>query len=238
MHHRIEQALRISLIVGAPSTVILFIWADLLTTVLYHAPEAGKLLQMIAPIFILHYFEGPLHAVLLGIGKAKTTMVNFIVSTLIKIGCIILFGTKLGIAGVILGINIGICLLTLFNFYSVSRSLGLYVNTRILVKVGCCTLFMAVCGYFSLLYMQQCAYPILLTIAVTISLSLLEYLTGLFTMNLIKKKRSPQSSPPAPHHAEVKMQNSSSSWHPYTNNGWSGLPSCPTTISFLVIHSP
>ncbi|MCQ6557341.1 stage V sporulation protein B [Paenibacillus mendelii] len=187
IHHRIEQALRISLIVGAPSTVILFIWADPLTTVLYHAPEAGKLLRMIAPIFILHYFEGPLHAVLLGLGKAKTTMVNFIVSTLIKIGCIILFGTKLGIAGVILGINIGICLLTLFNFYSVSRSIGLYVNTRILVKVGFCTLFMAISGHYSLLYMQQSAYPLLLTLTVTISLSLLVYLAGLFATSLIKK---------------------------------------------------
>ncbi|UVI33046.1 stage V sporulation protein B [Paenibacillus spongiae] len=188
IHHRVEQALRISLLVGAPSTVILFVWADPLTTMLYQAPEAGKLLRLIAPIFILHYFEGPLHAVLLGIGKAKTTMVNFILSTLIKIGCIVLFGTKLGIVGVIMGINIGISLLTLFNFYSVSRSIGLSIEIRMIMKVALCSLLMAVSGHYAWLYLHgYAAIPYLFAIAGSIALSLLVYLAGLLWTDAMNK---------------------------------------------------
>src|SRR4051794_10452137 len=99
IHHRLDGAMRIALMIGAPCTVILYAWAIPLTTVIYQTPEAGKFLKLLAPIFILQYFESPLHGVLLGLGKVKTVMRNFIASTLFKAAAIFILGMKMGMHG-------------------------------------------------------------------------------------------------------------------------------------------
>ena len=74
----------LGLLIGAPATVILFEWATPLTTLVYNAPEAGLLLKILAPMFFLHYFDAPLHAILLGLGRAKATLWNYVVATIFK----------------------------------------------------------------------------------------------------------------------------------------------------------
>src|SRR5690606_3750076 len=61
IHERMNQAMSLGLLIGAPATVILFVWATPLTTLIYNAPEAGMLLKILAPMFFLHYFDAPLH---------------------------------------------------------------------------------------------------------------------------------------------------------------------------------
>lgn len=64
IHRRIYQAIRIALLFGAPSTVLMYVFAVPLTKVIYQAPEAGVFLQILAPFFLLLYFQGPLQATL------------------------------------------------------------------------------------------------------------------------------------------------------------------------------
>ncbi|MDF2724478.1 MAG: stage sporulation protein [Paenibacillus sp.] len=159
VHRRLNQAMRIALLVGAPATVVLYIWAVPLTTLLYHAPEAGPLLQLLAPVFFLHYFEAPLHAVLLGLGKASTAMWNFVAMVIMKAAAIYFLGAQFGITGVVLGMNFGFCFITLLNFFSLSSLIGFYVDLRQLLKAAASIAVMAVAGKYVYAYMLHAGLP-------------------------------------------------------------------------------
>ncbi|WP_369345669.1 stage V sporulation protein B [Caldalkalibacillus mannanilyticus] len=84
IHRRIYQAIRIALLFGAPSTVLMYVFAVPLTKVIYQAPEAGVFLQILAPFFLLLYFQGPLQATLQGLDKANAAMMNTLSGMLSK----------------------------------------------------------------------------------------------------------------------------------------------------------
>ncbi|HZG85034.1 stage V sporulation protein B [Paenibacillus sp.] len=146
MHERMEQAMRVALLVGAPSTVVLFEWATPLTTLIYQSPDAGPLLKILAPLFFFHYFDAPLHAILLGLGRANAAMWNYIVATAFKALAVFVFGSEFGIQGIAYGLGFGIVLLTVLNFMTISTVIGFYVDIRKYVKVGICMIIMAICG--------------------------------------------------------------------------------------------
>ncbi|ULL16223.1 stage V sporulation protein B [Paenibacillus sp. H1-7] len=186
IHERIDQAIGLAFMIGAPCTIILYMWAVPLTTVLYHSPEAGKLLMLLAPFFLLHYFEDPLHAVLLGIGKVKTVMWNFIMSTLLQAVAMFIFGSEWGIYGVATGINFGICIITMLNFLAISTYIGFSVDVRRYLKIILCLLAMAVCGQAAYTYMSQAGFGQSWVVAVSIAVSLCVYSFSLMATQSVK----------------------------------------------------
>ncbi|MFD1953010.1 stage V sporulation protein B [Paenibacillus thailandensis] len=190
MHERMNQALGLGLLIGAPATVILYVWATPLTTLVYGAPEAGLLLQILAPMFFLHYFDAPLHAVLLGLGRASSALWNFVVSTAFKAVSIFVFGSQFGIVGVAYGIGIGIVLQTVLNFFSISGSIGFYWNIQPCVKVVLCMILMALCGRVSFDYLTGQGLPLLWSAAVSIAVSLLLYFTALMLSDTLNGKNA------------------------------------------------
>ncbi|MFB9326182.1 stage V sporulation protein B [Paenibacillus aurantiacus] len=179
MHERMDQAMRLGLAIGAPATVILFIWATPLTTLIYSAPEAGRLLQILAPMFFLHYFDAPLHAILLGLGRANASLWNYIIATIFKIIAIFVLGSELGIVGVAYGMGIGMVLLTVLNFFSISSSIGFYWTVRPYVQVSLSMIVMALCGLISYRHLEAMGLPMLWTVIGSASFSLLVYLVCL-----------------------------------------------------------
>jgi stage V sporulation protein B len=186
MHRRMNQAIRIALFVGAPSTVILYFWAVPLTTVIFHSPDAGALLKILAPIFFLYYFESPLYAILLGLGKAATVMWNLIIANLFEVVAIIILGSKFGIHGVALGLDFGILLLTLLNFSSISSIIGFYVDMRNVIKAAFCVSVMAVCGTAAFSFLEHSGYGLSWDLLGAIGLSLLVYIITLKLTNVLK----------------------------------------------------
>jgi stage V sporulation protein B len=185
MHRRIDQAIRIGLIVGTPCTVIFCMWATPLTTVIY-APDAGPYLRLLAPIFFLHYFESPLHAVLLGLGRAGTAMWNFLMTTLLKVIAIFILGTEYGMSGVVLGLNFGICLITLLNFFSISGIVGFYLDFRNVIKVGISTIVMGLAGQNMFWFMQTHDVSMLWTLIAAVTVCLLVYSIALLLTGAIR----------------------------------------------------
>lgn len=188
IQQRMDQAMRIALIVGAPSTVILYVWATPLTTMLYGAPEAGPMLKLLAPIFFLYYFEVPLHAVLLGLGKASAAMWNFILTTVFRAAAIFLLGSKFGITGVILGYNFGICFLTFLNFFSISSFIGFYLDFRRIVKVFICMAVMTVSGQLAFDYLESYSFHLIWSVLGSIGLALFAFVLSLLATNTINRK--------------------------------------------------
>ncbi|MEF3303444.1 stage V sporulation protein B [Paenibacillus sp. GYB003] len=183
VHRRMDQAMRIALFVGAPATVILYIWATPLTTLLYNAPEAGPLLRLLAPIFFLHYFEAPLHAVLLGLGRAGTTMWNYVAMVIMKAAAIYFLGSQFGLTGVVLGMNFGICFITMLNFFSISSLIGFYLDLRRIVKVAICMAAMAFAGNYAYAYAHHLGMPELWGTPASIGIAVCVFLAALLLTN-------------------------------------------------------
>ncbi|NBD27908.1 stage V sporulation protein B [Paenibacillus glycinis] len=179
MHERMNQALRLGLLIGAPATVILFVWATPLTTLIYGSPDAGLLLKILAPMFFLHYFDAPLHAILLGLGRASATLWNYVVATAFKAVSIFVFGSQFGIVGVAFAIGIGIVIQTLLNFFSISGSIGIYLSIQPYVKVGVCMSVMALGGRTAFDYLTVRGLPPLWSVIVSIAAALLLYFAAL-----------------------------------------------------------
>ncbi|MBE9914744.1 stage V sporulation protein B [Paenibacillus donghaensis] len=160
MHKHMDMALRIALLAGLPCTVILYLWAEPLTGMIYHAPEAGALLKIVAPLFFFFYFEAPLQAILLGLGKASTVMWNHIMTNIFEVSMIFVLGSNFGTKGVALGFGLGMVLATVLNFFSVASTIGIYFDFRIFFKVGAGVVVMTFCGlgahsFFTRMHMGQ-----------------------------------------------------------------------------------
>ncbi|MDF2922266.1 MAG: stage sporulation protein [Paenibacillaceae bacterium] len=175
MHERMDQAMRLGLWIGAPATVILFIWATPLTSLIFQAPEAGLLLKILAPMFFLHYFDAPLHAILIGLGRAKITLRNHLVTTLFKIAAILFLGSEFGIIGVAFGLGMAIVVQTLLNFFAISGTIGFYCDIRLYVKVSLSMFIMALSGQWAYGYLNDMHLPMLWSVLGSAGFSLLVY---------------------------------------------------------------
>lgn len=189
MHQRMDQAMRLGLIIGAPATVILYIWAAPLTTLIYNAPEAGILLKILAPLFFFHYFDAPLHAILLGLGRASSAMWNYVITTIFKIGAIYVLGSQFGITGIAFALGISIVLITLLNFSSISSIIGFYWDIRPYFKVTFSMIIMALSGQWAVWYLGGYHLPLLWSTLGSIGFSLLAYFLTLSAVNAWSRRR-------------------------------------------------
>ncbi len=148
IHERVYQAIRIALIVGMPSTVILTIFAEPLMTVIYHASEAAVLLQVLAPFFLFHYFHAPLQSTLVGLGYAKAAMYNNLIARCTSLLLIypLCSNPKLGIMGVVLAMSVGVVLETFLHFFSQVKLIGYRLNTIEMLKIVIAGLLMGYLG--------------------------------------------------------------------------------------------
>jgi stage V sporulation protein B len=194
MHERMEQSMRIALFVGAPATAILYVWAVPLTALMYHAPEAGELVKILAPVFFLYYFEIPLHAILLGLGRAATAMWNYLIANVFEAAAIFIFGSHLGIQGVAVGLGFGICLLTLLNFMSVAATIGCYFDVRHWIKVSVSSAAMVICGSSAFAYMRNAGFSLLWAVLTAFAVSLPIYVMALLATGALKRSELRQLS--------------------------------------------
>jgi len=144
---RLNQAIGAALIVGAPSTILLYLNAQELMTVIYHAPAAAPFLKLISPFFLLNYLQTPLQSVLVGMGQAKTAMFNNIIAkcTAVTIIYPLASNPKLGINGVILAISIGVILETILHYSSVVKLINFALDIPTIIKILVAGIAM---GYF------------------------------------------------------------------------------------------
>jgi stage V sporulation protein B len=189
MHERMDQAMRLGLMIGAPATVILFVWATPITTLIYNAPEAGPLLKILAPMFFLHYFDAPMHAILLGLGRANASLWNYVFTTVLKIIAIFVLGGEFGIIGVAFGLGIGIVIITMLNFFSISNAIGFYWDIRPYIRVCISMMIMVLCGQWTIVYVNGMDLPMVWEVLGSIGFSLLIYFSALSLTNTWSRKR-------------------------------------------------
>ncbi|HBV87377.1 MAG TPA: stage V sporulation protein B [Desulfosporosinus sp.] len=191
INRRLNQAIGVALIVGAPSTILLYLYAHELMTVIYHAPTAASLLKLIAPFFLLNYLHSPLQAVLVGMGYAKTGMINNIIARCLTVALIYPLASNplLGINGVIIAISIGVILETILHYSSVVKLIRFTLDIPNIIKILAAGIVMGFFGRMLFIYLSYSA-PKLgtgLTLLIGILLSVVGYVLLLGFLKVIRR---------------------------------------------------
>lgn len=159
VNRRVSQAVKISLLIGVPSSVILFVFADQLLTVVYKAPEAAILLKITAPFFLLQYFHSPMQSSLIGLGHATVAMLNNIIPKCISLAAIypLAVSLNLGIHGVAIASCFAVVLETVMHYIALYKYIGAcfqLVNTAKTLAIGIITALFSKFTYDTLMLYQ------------------------------------------------------------------------------------
>ena len=189
---RLNQAIAVALIVGTPSTILLYLYAQELMMVIYHAPTAAPLLKLITPFFLLNYLQSPLQAVLIGMGQAKTAMINNIISRCIAVALIYPLASNplLGIKGVILAMSIGVILETSLHYASVARLIGFVLDIPNITKILIAGMAMGYIGRVLFVYLNDFAASlgVALILLIGIIFSVFVYVLLLVFLRVIRHR--------------------------------------------------
>ncbi len=187
VEHRLNQAIRLCLIVGAPCAVLMFVLAEPFSLLLYNEPGVAQMMKILAPFAIFLYLQGPLAAVLQGLDRAKESMHNSIFGTIIKTALIFLLASqpRLGISGVALAINCGVIIVTVLHFLTILRYVPFTLHLREWTKLG-----VAVTGMGAIIHWIYTFHdaPLLPRLLTALTAGGLVYLASLLFLSLIKKE--------------------------------------------------
>lgn len=121
---KIKQGILFSIIIGIPSTLLFMIIPDIPLKLVYNTNEGIEYMKIMAPIFLLHYFQAPLSSSLQAMGKAKDSMFGTILGVSVKlitliIGC----NLKIGMWGLVTSTCANIIVVTIYDYSKVIRAL-------------------------------------------------------------------------------------------------------------------
>lgn len=119
---KIKQVFAISLIIGIFYTVIVMLKKELIMNLIYNTKEGIKYINILAPVFILLYLEGPINSILQSLNKPKTILITSIIGIIIKyLLMIILSYLKYGIYSFIIPMLINIIIVVLLNLIKLKK---------------------------------------------------------------------------------------------------------------------
>ncbi|KPC77789.1 stage V sporulation protein B [Thermoactinomyces vulgaris] len=135
--HRLQQAVRLNMIVALPSALLMYMLAEPLSILLYRQTDVARLIQIMAPFTVLHAMQGPFASVLQGLDNAKAPMRNSIIGAVVKTILIFALASQpeLGIDGVALAINCGIVIVTTLHFIDILKVISFRLPLKDLGKL-------------------------------------------------------------------------------------------------------
>lgn len=137
VHHRCEEAFRITLLAGLPSSLILMLLSEDLCGLIFGYPEAGAILKILAIGGPFLYLQQTSTGILQGLGEATRPLNNMVISSVLKItGIYYLTGlNNLGIRGTAAAMVAGYFLMAFMNLRDIRRLTQLKPNwSQILLK--------------------------------------------------------------------------------------------------------
>lgn len=121
---KIRQGILFSIIIGIPSTLLFIIIPDIPLKLVYNTNEGIEYMKIMAPIFLLHYFQAPLSSSLQAMGKAKDSMFGTILGVSIKlITLVITCNLRIGMWGLVTSTCANIIIVTIYDYSKVKKAL-------------------------------------------------------------------------------------------------------------------
>ncbi|PLT33433.1 polysaccharide biosynthesis protein [Bacillus sp. V5-8f] len=129
LRHLLQQSMSFTMIYGIPSVLAIYIFAEPLTSTFFHSTAAAFYLKLLWPYFLFHFFVIPMQAYLIGLGLVKDTFIHSVWAHIVSFAMMYILGSQshLNMAGVIIGMNMGIVLLTLMHYFTICKKVGINV---------------------------------------------------------------------------------------------------------------
>ena len=122
---KIKQVLFLSLLIGISYTVLIMIKKESIMGLIYNTNKGIKYINIIAPVFILLYLEGPLNSILQSFNKPKTILLTSIIGIIIKYSLMIFLSfMKFGIYSFIIPMLINIIFVVLLNSIKIIKEVN------------------------------------------------------------------------------------------------------------------
>lgn len=122
---KLKQAITISLAIGLPVTIILFIFPEFFLKLIYGTTHGGTYLKALAIPFLFYYIELPFAACLQAISKSKDVMIDNIIGIILKtILLYILSLLNIGIYSFIIASSVNIIYVTCNHYRHIKKALS------------------------------------------------------------------------------------------------------------------
>ena len=122
---KIKQVFVLSLFIGISYTVIVMLNKESIMNLIYNTKQGTNYINILAPVFILLYLEGPINSILQSFNKSKTILITSIIGIIIKyLLMIILSYLKYGIYSFIIPMLINIIIVVLLNLLKIKKELS------------------------------------------------------------------------------------------------------------------
>lgn len=122
---KIKQAISISLMIGLPVTIILFMFPEFFLELFYATSEGGNYLKALAIPFLFYYIELPLSAVMQAMNLSKQVMYDNIIGIILKTVLIYFLSlTKIGMYSFVIASSVNIIYVTINHYFHVKKALN------------------------------------------------------------------------------------------------------------------
>ena len=122
---KLKQAISISLTIGLPVTLILFLFPEFFLNLIYGTTHGGNYLRALAIPFLFYYIELPLAATMQAMNMSKKVMTDNMVGIILK--TILLYMLSLlhiGMYGFIIASSINIIIVSISHYFHVKKVLN------------------------------------------------------------------------------------------------------------------
>ena len=122
--NKIKQAIKFSLLIGIPFTLIFIIIPQIPLKIIYNTTSGINYIKVIAPFFLLHYIQAPLTVVLQAINKAKCAMQATLYASIIRLATLFIISLfKVGLWSLVIASIINIVFVTIHHIYYTKKYL-------------------------------------------------------------------------------------------------------------------
>ena len=122
---KLKQAIGISLSIGLPVTLILFIFPEFFLNLIYGTTHGGNYLRALAFPFLFYYIELPLAATMQAMNMSKKVMLDNMIGIILKtILLYVLSLLHIGMYGFIIASSINIILVSTSHYFHVKKALN------------------------------------------------------------------------------------------------------------------
>ena len=120
--NKLRQAIIISVLVGVFFTIFFMAIPEILLKFIYNTSQGIKYIRIVAPLFLMHYIQGPLTSYMQGANMAKTAMLGTLKGSIIKNILLIILPIYMGMWGFIIATIANIFYVTIHHIYYVRKS--------------------------------------------------------------------------------------------------------------------
>ena len=119
---KLKQAIMMSLGVGVFFTIIFMLIPNMLLKFIYNTNLGGKYIRIIAPLFLMHYIQGPLTSYMQAANMARCAMYGTLIGAIIKNILLIILPIFFGMWGLVIANLVNIFFVTIQHIYYIKRT--------------------------------------------------------------------------------------------------------------------